>query len=294
MLYRKFSENVGLLQPRDVIQKDSINDELKTAIWNVFYASYVSPLQVISAENGQGNNAKYSKYYWYFYRLYRWCVGGNIDEMSDNKHGIAQWFKEVYFGLEWNEIYDLIEFTLENPEPAKIKDIQKQFDYLLKEHLSAYRIINNRLAEITDEQQIASIENAIKDTAKSKLNGAKLHLETALRFLANRDSPDYRNSIKESISAVESVCVIISHEQENTLGKALHAIEGKINLPKTLKEGFSKLYNWTSDKNSGIRHFMLDDPNLDSEDAIYMLVSCSAFISYLIVKANKAGIDLSK
>ena len=36
----------------------------------------------------------------------------------------------------------------------------------------------------------------------------------------------------------------------------------------------------------------MDEPNLDQEDAIFMLVSCSAFTNYLIVKADKAGIEL--
>ena len=37
---------------------------------------------------------------------------------------------------------------------------------------------------------------------------------------------------------------------------------------------------------------MMDETNLSQEDARFMLVSCSAFTNYLIVKADKAGIDL--
>ncbi|MGQ9708742.1 MAG: AbiJ-NTD4 domain-containing protein, partial [bacterium] len=36
----------------------------------------------------------------------------------------------------------------------------------------------------------------------------------------------------------------------------------------------------------------LDEPNLSFEDAKFMLVSCSAFINYLITKAAKAGIKI--
>jgi hypothetical protein len=38
---------------------------------------------------------------------------------------------------------------------------------------------------------------------------------------------------------------------------------------------------------------MMDEANLDQEDALYMLISCSAFINYLISKANKAGLQLT-
>lgn len=57
-----------------------------------------------------------------------------------------------------------------------------------------------------------------------------------------------------------------------------------------LKGSFEKLYGYTSDA-EGIRHALLDEPNLDFEDAKFMLVSCSAFVNYLKAKAAKAGIN---
>ncbi len=59
-----------------------------------------------------------------------------------------------------------------------------------------------------------------------------------------------------------------------------------------LSRAFRQLYGYTSDAN-GIRHALLDESNLDFEDAKFMLVSCSAFINYLKGKAIKAGIDFS-
>ncbi len=56
-------------------------------------------------------------------------------------------------------------------------------------------------------------------------------------------------------------------------------------------EAFQKLYNFTNDA-AGIRHAMKDASTVDQEDAMFMLVSCSAFINYLVVKAGKAGITL--
>ncbi len=68
-------------------------------------------------------------------------------------------------------------------------------------------------------------------------------------------------------------------------------IETKISLHPALKDAFSSLYGYTSDA-EGIRHALLDEPNLSFEDAKFMLVSCSAFINYLISKAPKAGIKI--
>jgi hypothetical protein len=120
------------------------------------------------------------------------------------------------------------------------------------------------------------------------------HLEQALELIANKKSPDYRNSIKESISAVEAMCQLITGNKKATLGDALRQIEGKVGtLHPAQKDAFSKLYGYTNDA-QGIRHALLGETDLDVEDAVYMLVVCSAFINYLISKANKAGIKLSR
>ena len=110
-------------------------------------------------------------------------------------------------------------------------------------------------------------------------------------LLADRKSPDYRNSVKESISAVEAISNLIANEKKATLGQALKAIESKVSLHPALKKAFSSLYGYTSDA-EGIRHALLSETNLSFEDAKFMLVSCSAFINYLISKASKAGIKL--
>jgi len=62
-------------------------------------------------------------------------------------------------------------------------------------------------------------------------------------------------------------------------------------MHSALKSAFSSLYGYTSDAD-GIRHALLNEPNLYFEDAKFMLVSCSTFINYLIIKASKAGIKI--
>jgi len=61
---------------------------------------------------------------------------------------------------------------------------------------------------------------------------------------------------------------------------------------ESLKRAFDSLYGYTSSA-EGIRHALLDDKStLSFEDAKFMLVSCSAFVNYLISKTEKAGIKL--
>lgn len=74
-----------------------------------------------------------------------------------------------------------------------------------------------------------------------------------MQLLTNKKNPDYRNSIKESISAIEALCKIKTNDDKATLRKALNLIEQKYGLHPALKGAFEKLYGYSSDAD-GIRH----------------------------------------
>ena len=155
--------------------------------------------------------------------------------------------------------------------------------------LSGYRFVGGKIAPITSDEEIAEVQQAVDSGDPYK--PVVTHLDTALSKLADRKEPDYRNSVKESVSAVEAMCRIVAGDERATLGDALKMIEGKVPLHGALREGFGKLYGYSGDAD-GIRHSLMAESNLDFEDAKYMLVSCSAFINYLKVKASKAGMEL--
>lgn len=145
--------------------------------------------------------------------------------------------------------------------------------------MAAFRFIDGKLVEITDEQETSMLQEALVDT---RFASVAAHLERALALLADRKTPDYRNSIKESISGVEAMARLVSGDDKATLGEALKLLEREGKLHTALKDGFSKLYGYTNDE-SGIRHAMLDQPNrnLNQADAKYFLLSCTSFINYL-------------
>jgi hypothetical protein len=62
-----------------------------------------------------------------------------------------------------------------------------------------------------------------------------------------------------------------------------------VRVHPALRNGFGNLYGFTSDE-KGIRHPLLEKPDaqVDETDALYMLGSCAAFVSYLINKARHA------
>jgi hypothetical protein len=112
------------------------------------------------------------------------------------------------------------------------------------------------------------------------------HVRAALELYSKKPQPDYRNSIKESILAVESAAKIITGQPKATLDEAIKTIDQTHSLHGSFKTGILKSYGYTSDE-GGIRHSLTDATNIDEADARYMLVSCSAFANYLISRYGK-------
>ncbi len=242
---------------RQSFQVDSMDDKLRTKIWN-WLLPYMKGKEV-----------------WDFFYL-------PMDELphhSNIKYIIR--IKNEFLGdssvnkqeKPWYEVYDLVEFIITLGWYVS----EDTLNQILEQEMSGYRLVNKKIVPIIDKQELDSIDEALNKAAQS----VQIHLETALNHLSNRQRPDYRNSIKESISAVESLCKKIVNNDKATLGQALTEIERKHKLPEALKKSFATLYGYTSDE-GGIRHALIDDSlPVSFDEAKFMLVACSAFINYL-------------
>jgi hypothetical protein len=201
--------------------------------------------------------------------------------------------REAFFSAPWYHPYDLVQFVASHyPYDAEFATFTAECNRILANARSAYRLVDGLLVQMTSPEEISAIEMALDTTRESQsLKPVHYHLKRAVVLLADRHSPDYPNSMKESISAVEALCKWIANDSNATLGAALTAIERNkvVQLHPSLREAFTKLYGYTSDA-GGIRHAMKDETDLDIEDAVFMLASCSAFLSYLTAKALKAGL----
>jgi len=271
---KKFSERYGFSKPREEIQLESIDDALRNRLWNLLISYYWQ-----RATKSTLLYADISKEMWSFLvGLWDEYFQKPLDTLS------VRWseaFKEIrgyFFNCEWYEVYNFLQYIANNyPVKALNEEFMEACNVVLEQELSAYRFVGGQITRITAEEEISEVEEALE----SPVEGVRVHLTTALKLMSDRRSPDYRNSIKESISAVESLCKIIAKDEKATLGRALDIIEKKIGLHKALKKAFDSLYGYTSSA-EGIRHALLEEPSLTFEDAKFMLVSCSAFINYLI------------
>ena len=76
---------------------------------------------------------------------------------------------------------------------------------------------------------------------------------------------------------------IVSEKPKATLSDALKAIEKNGLLHEALKDGFIKLYGYTSDAD-GIRHAMLDEPTLRYNQKLWIAEIEKGGVSFHVVK----------
>lgn len=283
-----FSERYGYTQTSDVIIREKITSEIQNAILNC-YDRMKDTLPFI-------NYSSLEMYLWTNF-LNKRDIDFNEDILFDKSIVFTEYIEDS--NNEWYKKLDLIELVVKYLyKPTKRNYIQDYVDSFpdiaaffitqLNNEFQrlnfAYRIVNKEIVEITSEEEISTIEEALN----SSKNNIRIHLNKALELYAQKPAGDYRNSIKESISAVEAFCR--EKTGEDTLGKALNKLESNgIIMPKLLKIAFDKLYAYTNQPDTGIRHALMDDEGSyvpQAEEALFMLVSCSAFINYLNKKVK--------
>lgn len=284
----RFSERYGYVKPSEILIREDMPLDIQNAICTCFdKVEEFLRIQMDDYNGGVEEYKKLEKYLWVYFLNYR-------EAHFDYYHSVATDFLEDDNAL-WFRKLDLVEVAIKYLYDRELKlakyyqdrgSVAEAFTNVLNSHFErlnfAYRVVNKEIVEITSKEEIAAIEDALQDSTAN----IRMHLSKGLELYAKRPEGDYSNSIKESISAVEAYCR--EKTNENTLGKALKHLETKgISLPKVLKEAFEKLYAYTNQGSTGIRHALMDKDGTyvpSRAEALFMLVSCSAFINYLSKK----------
>jgi len=259
--YELFSERHGYTQ-HELPQRERLDDNLRTGLWNAFYINF--PDTIDERNDIWNSDPVHQKIFVHFLK-------NAIDEYEGNPAENERYIKAFFLKQEWNKVLDLVDFVIQtNHEQAFVDEC----NIALAQENSAYRIVGKLVVEITSEQELAEIETALK----IPFGSAKSHLEKALALFSDRENPDYENSIKESISAVESIAKEITGK-----AKSLNTLTQELKLHPKFKTALDELYNWTSQ--AGIRHAKSGKSlPVDQATARFMLVTCSAFVNYIIAR----------
>jgi AbiJ N-terminal domain 4 len=262
-----FSDRMGITHPRAVLQIDSIDDDLRNGLWQACIEFHIRRFDRNYSEDTFFKEIMRDLYINFFKK-----TSDTIPEAHDrNIHFLKAWF----FQAEWWEVYNFIEHLLRWRDDG----FRTRVTFFLEREKSGYRILGQGLVSIVDTNEVASVSQAM--STSDSFAGAREHMQAAVRLFSKKPDPDYRNCIKEAISAIESVARVITDSPKATLGDALKKISEKMPIHPALREAMNKLYGYASDE-GGIRHALLEESNIDEAEAKFMIVACSAFVNFCV------------
>ena len=295
----RFSQRNGMASVRDQIQIDQFDEGTRNAIWNemlMYLESVRNRSLVINrvrvdvfefALDSQPVIHKYNS-------LYR--------RTSEYRVDLEEWLRDKILRGEVCEVLDVVEYLTDQDRADEWRcqypnsfnsgsvdgDVafsRDRVNDLFAGMCVGYRFVNGILCRIVNEEEIKSIESAIAESPDAVAE----QLNKALLAFADREHPNYANVVKESISAVESQCCILTGDSKASLGTALKELEDSgVKIHPALNKALHQLYGYTSD-DPGIRHGSTETANVDAALAQFMLVTCSAFVNYLRMMKGTIG-----
>lgn len=191
----RFSERIGAVQVE--IQVGAMNAPLRNTIWN-FVAELIPEYR----------SANYRRA---FDAIAQDVL--RVPTVNVSYSNPSRWLLELVQKMEWAEVYDLLEYAVAmSPywRDTDVRDSVKLANKLLEREHSGYRFVNGQLSPITNLTEIGEIEQAAGRAATAGLDGVREQIAQAVRLLGQRPQPDYRNAVKEAISAVEGVVKLIN------------------------------------------------------------------------------------
>ena len=228
-----------------------MDERLRNAIWNFLLDLYLGSRTRICS-------------------VWTEVLGRRADELSGNQFSALKALREWYLRAPWNEVYDVFEHLITK---YSSRDAISSGNAMLVREGSGYRFISGVLVPVTNDIELTSVEAASAHIGSFK--GASQHIVQAVRHLGDRDNPDYRNAIKESISAIESAVEVATGQADFRKGVQ------KLGMHSQLGQALVNLYQWASDE-EGIRHAMTEDSRVGIAEARCIVVTSSALVNYLL------------
>lgn len=258
-----------------MVQVESLDEDTRRQIWNI-----VQPLERrLMMGNYEVNSRQIVEEH-----LYTEHFG---EYLGDHENvGTVVWDRSrvTILSGEWHLVFDFLESLIEGislsggvhggiTDPALTSGLNRVFERTLAD----YRVIEGHIVQIGSVVEAEAVAEAA--TSETVLKAARDHIHRATAALAERAHPDYVGVIRESILAAESLARHLTGK--STLGAAVTELKrSRPDLHPALTEGWKSIYGWTCD-DAGIRHGGARVANPSLSLARWMLVSCSAFITYL-------------
>lgn len=289
-----FSDRNGINKISTQIQLKNFDKRTRTAICNLFYELISGQVYIEKDESIFFNDYECE---YFFERLISEVYCEPLSDFIFNRIYKTELYKEyvepIIMDANYADILSMLEFlysfsiyydAADGQYTPYSRTVGNLINDIFEKEYVGYRLIDGKAVPISDESEQKEIET----TLEAPFEGCRTHIHKALGFLSDREKPDYKNCVKESISAIEAACKVILGNDSVDLNGAIKKLKDKgIKLHPALSQAIEKLYAYAGDK-GGVRHSEKSvESNLSFEEAKLILVTSCALVNFLIAEYGK-------
>ncbi|WP_420545494.1 AbiJ-NTD4 domain-containing protein [Nitrosopumilus sp.] len=147
-----FSIREGIGKTKKEIQSEGIDDDLKNSLWNAVFRYYLDAGKLPSTVVIQEDEFLKEFFETILYDFFKIPADSVINGFLG--HGIEE-TRELFYKLEWHEIYDFIEFlannVLKNDKDVHGVTFVNYCNKILERENSLYRFVDNKIEKIKQD-----------------------------------------------------------------------------------------------------------------------------------------------
>jgi hypothetical protein len=195
------------LAPDGPAQAGVMDEKLRNSLWNTI-------LSRLFGKVGANQYGEISQDYHIFINLQRNFFKLPMDELEKHLGSRREWYKDVFFAMEWCQVYDLFEFVARRMIPFDAQEWERDTNLVLEAERTPYRLVAGSVVPCAEDASFESLRDAVRlldaQQGMDLPAAACSELKAALAALALRPEADLKALYAACSKSVELICSYVS------------------------------------------------------------------------------------
>jgi AbiJ N-terminal domain 4 len=188
-------------------QAGVMDEKLRNSLWNVI-------LSRLFGKVGANQYGEISQDYHIFINLQRNFFKLPMDELEKHLGSRREWYKDIFFAMEWWQVYDLFEFVARRMIPFDAQEWERDTNLVLEAERTPYRLVSGSVVPCAEDASFESLRDTIRlleaQQGMDLPAAACAELKAALAALALRPDADLKALSAACSKSIELICSFVS------------------------------------------------------------------------------------
>ncbi|HEU6447161.1 MAG TPA: hypothetical protein VFV23_01830 [Verrucomicrobiae bacterium] len=194
-----FSQRKGYKSVKNIVQLEQMDDDLRNSLWNALCEGLFDLDGFFTPNYNNPNRTEllapqFTDEWWSKF------LKKTKDTKPRDFGKIYGEMRDRFFSAEWNEVYDFVEFTLNFLPHHKL--LENKINAALESEFSGYRAVGQRIIEITDQNELQTVDNALN---QKEFTAAAKHLHRALELISDKKTPTLGIQLKNQFQQLKAL-----------------------------------------------------------------------------------------